>query len=146
MLSKQVSVNEPTLPRQKRPHQGLRATLMVTTFRPMSKNVNANTLRTQLLIFSGICKTNQLDTGYLLSDIINLFKTLLKPQISPISQVACLLKLIIVMPATNAVSERPFSAMRRLKIYLRTNMGMDRPNNIMVLYVYKPRTDCLDMI
>ena len=74
-----------------------------------------NTLKTQLQIFSGICKTNQLDTGCLLSDIINLFKTLTKPQISLISQVARLLKLILVMPATNAVSERFFSAMRRLK-------------------------------
>ena len=115
-------------------------------FRFYGSDLDANTLRTQLLIFSGICKTNQLDTGCLLSDIINLFKTISKPQISLISQVARLLKLIIVMPATNAVSERSFSAMRRLKTYLRTKMSMDRLNNLMVLHVHKPRTDTLDLI
>ena len=109
-------------------------------------DLDDNTLKTQLQIFSGICKTNQLDTGCLLSDIINLFKTLTKPQISLISQVARLLKLILVMPATNAVSERSFSAMRRLKTYLRTNMSMARLNNLMVLHVHKPRTDSLDVI
>ena len=109
-------------------------------------DLDDNTLKTQLQIFSGICKTNQLDTGCLLSDIINLFKTLTKPQISLISQVARLLKLILVMPATNEVSERSFSAMRRLKTYLRTNMSMARLNNLMVLHVHKPRTDSLDVI
>ena len=103
-------------------------------------------MRTQLQIFCGICKTNQLDTGCLLSDITNPFKTLTKPQISLISQVARLLKLIIVMPATNAVSGRSFSAMGRLKTYLRTNMSMARLKNLMVLHVHKPRTDSLDVI
>lgn len=107
---------------------------------------DANTLGTQLHILSALCKNNQLDTDCLLSDIINLFKTLSKPQISLMSQVARLLKLIIVMPATNAVSERSFSAMRRLKSYLRTNMTKERLNNLMVLHVHKPRTDSLDMI
>ena len=40
-------------------------------------DLDDNTLKTQLQKFSGICKTNQLDTGCLLSDIINLFKTLI---------------------------------------------------------------------
>ena len=109
-------------------------------------DLDNNTLRTQLKIFSGICKTSQLDIGCLLSDIINLFKTLTKPQISIISQVARLLKLIIVMPATNAVSERSFIAMRRLKTYMRTKMSMARLNYLMVLHVHKPRTDSLDVI
>ena len=102
-----------------------------------------NTLKTQLRKVSGICKTNQFDTGCLLSDINNLFKTLTKPKISLIFQVARLLKLILVMPATNAVSERSFSATRRLKTYLKTNMRMARLNNHMVLHVHKLRTESL---
>lgn len=35
-----------------------------------------------------------------------------------ISEVVKVLQLILVMPATNAISERSFSAMRRLKTYL----------------------------
>ena len=45
------------------------------------------------------------------------------------------------MPATNAVSERSFSAMRRLYTYLRTNMLQNGLNNMMVLHVHKEKTD-----
>ena len=78
-------------------------------------DLDAHNLQTQLQIFAGVCEENQLDTGCLLPDIIKLFQNLSKPQISLMSQVARLLKLIIVMPATNAFRERSFSAMRRLK-------------------------------
>ena len=50
------------------------------------------------------------------------------------------------MPATNAVSERSFSAMCRLFTYLRTNMGPNRLNNTMVLHVHKERLDQLSLI
>ena len=63
-----------------------------------------------------------------------------------ISQVIKLLKLLIVMPATNAVSERSFSAMRRLYTYYRTNMGQNRLNHAMVLHVHKEKTDALSMV
>ena len=45
-----------------------------------------------------------------------------------------MIELVVVMPATNAVSERSFSAMRRLCTYLRTNMGSSRSNNAMELF------------
>ena len=35
------------------------------------------------------------------------------------------MQLILVMPATNAVSERPFSTMRRLKLHLRATMKQE---------------------
>ena len=56
------------------------------------------------------------------------------------------MKLAIVMPATNAVSERSFSAMRRLYTYLRTNMSQNRLNNMMVLHVHKEKTDALKLV
>ena len=45
------------------------------------------------------------------------------------------------MPATNAVSERSFSALRRIKSYLRATMSQERLNHIMVLHVHKHLTD-----
>ena len=52
-------------------------------------------------------------------------------------------KIFIIMPATNTVSERSFSAMHRLYTYLRTNMGSSRLNNTMLLNIYKARLDKL---
>ena len=49
------------------------------------------------------------------------------------SAVCMLLSLVLVMPATNAVSERSFSCLRRL-------------NNVMVLHVHKNLTDKLSLV
>ena len=53
------------------------------------------------------------------------------------SEIATVVKLILVMPATNALSERSFSALRRIKNYLRSTMTQKRMNNLMVMSVYK---------
>ena len=49
--------------------------------------------------------------------------------------VACL---ILVLPATNAASERSFSTMRRLR---RSTMGQARLNHLMVLNIHKEILD-----
>ena len=51
------------------------------------------------------------------------------------------LKFIIVMPVTNAVSERSFSAMRCLLTYLRSPMSENRKNNSLVLHIHKEKLD-----
>ena len=61
------------------------------------------------------------------------------------SQVFVLAKLLLVMPATNASSERSFSALRRVKTYLRSTMTQLRLNNLMVLHIHKDKTDHLNL-
>ena len=62
-------------------------------------------------------------------------KQLKKPIRNLISEVVKMIKLVIVMLATNAVSECSFSAIHHLYNYLRTNMGSSRLNNAMVLHI-----------
>ena len=50
-----------------------------------------------------------------------------------------------MIPATNAVSERSASALRRVKTYLRSTMSQLRLNNLMILHVHKQRTDELNL-
>jgi hypothetical protein len=45
------------------------------------------------------------------------------------SEVVVLFKILLVMPATNATSERTFSVLRRIKTYLRSTMSQVRLNN-----------------
>lgn len=66
-------------------------------------------------------------------------------QLALLSQVKCLVQLILVMPATNASSERSFSALRREKNYLRSTMTQERLNYLMLLHVHKEKTDSLDL-
>ena len=48
-----------------------------------------------------------------------------------------LVRLVLVMPATNAISEQSFLAMRHIKTYLRSTMSQGRLNATMVLHVHK---------
>ncbi len=80
-----------------------------------------------------------------LKSIIAYFRELSEPQRALLSQVCKLVHLVLVMPATNAVSERSFSSLRRLKSYLRATMSQNRLNNVMVLHVHKNYTDELSL-
>ena len=58
-------------------------------------------------------------------------------------EVCTLLRLLLVMPATNKVSERIASALQRVKTYLRTTMNQARLNSSMTLHIHKDKTDNL---
>ena len=65
--------------------------------------------------------------------------------LSALEQVCRVGRLLLVMPATNATSERSFSVLRRLKSYLRSTMSQPRLNLVMVLSIYKELLDELDL-
>ena len=66
-------------------------------------------------------------------------------QLSLVSQVTFLVKLILLMSATNTVSEWSTSAIHCVKTYLHSTMTQPRLNNIMVLHIYKHLTDSVDL-
>ena len=115
----------------------------VTTF--YRDEINSDLLSVQVKTLPAIIRSSDelVNTFY---DVRNLVKELRQPLQALISEVVKIIKLIIVMPATNAVSERSFSSMIRLFTYLRTNMGPNRLNNTMVLHVHKERLDQLSLI
>lgn len=55
------------------------------------------------------------------------------------SEVCTLIRLLAVLPASSCESERSFSAMRRLKTYLRSTMSQQRLNNVAVCHVHCKR-------
>ena len=81
-----------------------------------------------------------------LSSVLQYLKSLSSSQQALISEVCTLAALIIVMPATNATSERTFSCLRRIKSYLRSSMTQTRLNSTMILSVHKEYTDQLDLV
>lgn len=81
-----------------------------------------------------------------LQSIVAYLKSLSTAQRNYFSEVIKLVKLILVMPATNAHSERSFSALRRLKTWLRTTTSQARLNWCMILHVHQDRTDALPML
>ena len=77
--------------------------------------------------------------------IINKFQKMSKAMRMYFSEVVILIKLLLSAPATNAVSERSCSTLRRIKSYLRTTMSQSRTNHTILLNTYKEELDRLNM-
>ena len=50
-----------------------------------------------------------------------------------------LFRLLLIMPASSATSERSFSSLRLVKSYLRTTMKQERLNHLLLLHIHKDR-------
>lgn len=59
-------------------------------------------------------------------------------------EVEALLRLIMVVPASSTEAERRFSALRRLKTWLRISMTQTRLNNLAICHVHQEKLDALD--
>lgn len=103
---------------------------------------NVAGLKTQLELFSSIDNTVR-EGG--ITAILNWAKSLSRVERSLFSEIIVIIRLLLVMPATNAVSERGFSAMRRIKSFLRSTMSQQRLNHLMVLSVHKEKCDKLKL-
>ena len=62
-----------------------------------------------------------------------------------ISSACRLFQLLLILPASNSTSERSFSALRRIKTFLRSTMTQGRLNHLMILHYHQDRTDQLDL-
>ena len=80
-----------------------------------------------------------------LNDIVDYLRILEAPMRAIYSEVVTLVRILLVIPATNATSERTFSALRRIKTYLRSTMTQARLNHLITLHVHKDRTDSLNL-
>ena len=76
-------------------------------------------------------------------DVRDYLQQLTSAERALLNEVVIIMKLILVMPATNVSSERSFSALRRVKSYLRSTMGL---NHLMTLHVHKESTDSLNLV
>ena len=101
-------------------------------------------LKTHLEIFSQSFKPE--GQQITIKDILHFFKNCTSGQVDLMSQVSKLVKLLVVMPATNAASERSFSAVHRIKTYLRSTMTQQLLNHLMLLHIHRHLTDDLDLV
>ena len=106
-------------------------------------DLNVHALEMQLQIFA----TNFIMEGKKTSikDILKYLRNISSAQRALLSEICIIAKLILVMPAANAVSERSFSALWRVKTYLRSTMKQTRLNHLMILHVHKDITDSLNL-
>ena len=80
-----------------------------------------------------------------IADFIRFIQPLSAAERDFLSEVSTLAKLMLLAPATNAVCERPFSSLKRLKIYLRSTLEDHRLFHLIVLHVHRQLTDSLGL-
>ena len=80
-----------------------------------------------------------------IDNIIKIFRGLSKAVLSNFSETKKLLTLIMVLPSTNAVSERSVSALQRVKTYLCTTVSQLRLSNLMMISIHKDMTDQINL-
>ena len=80
-----------------------------------------------------------------LTDIVDFVKSLGEQSQLLLSEVVKLTRLILAAPATNASSQRLFSALPIVKTHLRCAMTKARLNQLLVLHVHKDASDKLDL-
>ena len=100
---------------------------------------NSNLLKSQLEVLS--VQFDGHGDNLTFKDVLEFLAGLTQIQKDFFSEVVVVAKFIYVMPAANATSERSFSALRRIKTYLRNSMSQERLNNVMLLQVHKQKTD-----
>ncbi|XP_063741277.1 zinc finger MYM-type protein 1-like [Eleginops maclovinus] len=100
--------------------------------------LDAMSLDIQLKMF----KANYPSTS--LSEVAEILKGMTPEVRHLFREVEALLRLVMVVPASSAEAERSFSALRRLKTWLRTSMTQTRLNNLAVCHVHQDKLDALD--
>jgi len=109
-------------------------------------DIDQSLARTQSDLLPTIPTSLGYDTQrFTIEDLISFFKRLDNSQKALLTQVVKIAKLILVMPATNAISERSFSALKRVKTYLRSTTTDSRLNNLLVIHIHKDAADKLDL-
>ena len=105
-------------------------------------NIDQENLNLQLDLLATICR----DNGHEINTFRDVREIVLEKCPGLFSQVVELLRLILVLPATNAVSERSFSQMKRLKTCLRTTMTDNRLYHLLMAVVHKDVVAKLDIV
>ena len=62
-----------------------------------------------------------------------------------LKEVEKMIRLYLTVPVTTSTAERTFSALKRIKTYLRASMSQERLNACMVMHVFQSRVAALDL-
>ena len=81
-----------------------------------------------------------------IKDAITIISSLNASQKLLVSEVLKLVKLILTVPATNAVSERSCSTLHRFKFYLRSSITQELLSSCLIIATCKKKVDKLKLI
>ena len=108
-------------------------TIANTKSSPWAGHLDEKKLHDDLLAFRRLGEYSTLDEAVALAERW-------KARSSLFSEVVTLLRLLVTVPASSTASERSFSALRRLKTWLRDTMRQRRLNAVAACHVHQAAT------
>jgi hypothetical protein len=120
---------------------GLSVSLELKELEKVYDDFDYDILEAQLIILRSLFKTSVPTT---VSDVASVLRSTEGAALM-LSEVVRFVKLCLVLPATSASAERSFSALRRLKTYIRSTVGQPRLNHLLLLHCHQDRLDKLDL-
>ena len=109
----------------------------------LPSNINQTNLVTQLRLLPNICNAKKVSTVTQLATILND----LHPETRGLfTEVMQLVKLILSLPISAASSERSFSALRRIRTWVRNRMTQGRLTHLALMHVHKDIVDKVDIV
>ena len=109
------------------------------------ENFEKDDLAAELSTLHQLYQSKARDEAPTVASIKTTLSSLSIPQRMLLKTVSKVLQLLLILPATNSTSERSFSALRRIKSYLRSTMSQARLNNLMILHYHQELCDTIDM-
>lgn len=106
------------------------------------EDLNHSKLYRQLLLLQDVCVGVNVKTVH---DVVDVFASGAMHLFNILDEVSKLIRLLLVLPSSSCTAERSFSALRRLKTYLRSTMTAERLNSVAVLHIHKEITDTVDI-
>ncbi|QQP57217.1 Zinc finger MYM-type protein 1, partial [Caligus rogercresseyi] len=99
-------------------------------------------LSIELDILRDVCRGREVFT---IQDVVSILHTLQPQTRSMLSEVEKLIKLCLALPISVAASERSFSALRRLKTWLRNTMKQERLTHLAIMNAHSDLLDECDV-
>ena len=99
-------------------------------------------LSIELDILRDVCRGREVIT---IQDVVSILHTLQPQTRSMLSEVEKLIKLCLALPISVAASERSFSALRRLKTWLRNTMKQERLTHLAIMNAHSDLIDECDV-
>lgn len=109
----------------------------------LCKDVDMGRLEIQLDMLGDTCRARSL-TIRSMHDLKDFFTSEMGLK-GLFSEVVKAIKVFYTLPVTTCRAERSFSALRRLKTYLRSTMTAPRLTHLAILYTHKGHTDRIDL-
>lgn len=94
-------------------------------------DISLECLKAEMVVANNCLVHKNMNDQSTTDDLINVIQQNIYPNLYKLIQVG------LTIPISSATCERSFSAMRRIKTWLRTSMLQSRFNNVSILYIEK---------